>query len=120
MPSIAQNWVKLTEGHFKVYDVIPLGGNCGSAYWVLCPNCYNNIFCGLIKYRNVEKTEVKEIEQKIITDCEADYKDLPALLIDLTKESKCDNTIEYCPYKDIFPSSGYVVKTYSSDTLGCN
>lgn len=117
---MAQNWVKLTEGHFKVYDIIPLGSNYSSAYWALCPNCYNNIFCGLTKYRNVEKTEVKEIEQKNIIDCEADYKDLPTFSTDLTKESKYDNTIEYCSYKDVFPTSGYVVQTYSNDALGCD
>lgn len=84
MPPNPPNWVKLTEGHFRTYEI-----NDGvwkdyiesAPYWALCPQCYEDIFIGLNRYvdRTIIETKPKKLEN--ITSSTADYWEQEPLVI---------------------------------------
>ena len=75
MPFNPPNWKKLVEKSLLTYTITDavLGINVQSdPYWVLCPQCYSELFLGLQKYRDETVTEVKKIPSHFAAST-ADY-----------------------------------------------
>lgn len=86
MPFNPPNWVRLTEGHFRTYEIEPAILNIGYSeskpYWAFCPDCYKELFMGLTKYTDVTAVETKPHKVECVTSSIADYKDVNVLHVD--------------------------------------
>lgn len=102
MPFNPPNWVRLTEGHFRTYEIEPAILNIGysesAPYWAFCPDCYKELFMGLTKYTDITAIETKPHKVEWVTSSSADYRDENVLHIDasdwVTGDTICINNLD--------------------------
>lgn len=78
------NWKKLTEGHFRTYEISNAVYNPyyeSEPYWALCPECYREMFQGLTKYKDRTSKETVEYKQEYFTSSTADYNNQPTITV---------------------------------------
>ena len=71
------NWIKLTESHLTTYTITNAIYNTSYSesdpYWLLCPECYCEMFSGLKRYRTRTESKLIEDSPSCFTKSTADY-----------------------------------------------
>lgn len=71
------NWIKLTESHITTYTITNAIYNTSYSesdpYWLLCPECYCEMFSGLKRYRTRTESKLIEDSPGYFTKSTADY-----------------------------------------------
>ena len=83
------NWKKLVEHSCTTYTIndamLKVGWFDSDPYWILCPDCYQEIFEGLTKFKDRTKVETVDFKPAYFTKSTADYINQPTLKINATK-----------------------------------